>query len=145
MSEDVNASNMESDSQDQPNLVSELSRLGENLGKLVKAAWESDERKTVEKELKSGLDKLNQHINRAVEQTKAEESLTKARETVQDAWTTAHGPQVLREMQAGLVDSLKRFNDEIAKRAEPKAAHEVMVESIEIPPVENQPEHKPTE
>ena len=145
MNNDVKANNMEPDMKDQPSLVTELSRLGENLGKLVRAAWESEERKTVEKELKSGLDKFNQHINRAVEQTKAEENLTKAKETVQDAWTTAHGPQVLREMQAGLVDSLKRLNDEIAKRAEPKAAHEVIVESVPIPPEEDQPYLKPTE
>ena len=145
MSNESKADPAETDKLNQTDLVAELSRLGENLGKLVKAAWKSDERRSVEKELKSGLDKLTQHLNRAIEQTKADENLAKARESVQDAWTTAHGPQVLHEMQAGLVDSLKRLNDEIAKRAETKAAHEVIDAQVSIPPTDEQPVHKPTE
>jgi hypothetical protein len=130
---------------DSDGLASELSRLGENLGKLVRATWESEERKSVEKEIKAGLDKLNQQLNHAIEQTRVEDRLTKVRSTTKSAWETAHGPQVLREMQAGLIDSLKRLNDEIAKRAEYKPAHEVSAELPEVPPATDQPEHKPTE
>lgn len=125
MSENVQPANEDEGKTSQTDLVAELGRLGENLGKLIKAALESEERKTVEKEVRAGLDKFNQQINRAVEQSKAEEGLRKAHETVQDIWHTAHGPQVVREMQAGLVDSLRRLNDEIAKRSASAPAHEV--------------------
>jgi hypothetical protein len=124
MSEDVKPTDSDEGKLSQTDLVAELGRLGENLGRLVKAAWESEERRTVEKEVRAGLDKFNQQIYRAVEQSKAEEGLRKAQDTVQDIWHTAHGPQVVREMQAGLVDSLRRLNDEIAKRSASAPAHE---------------------
>lgn len=107
------------------NLAAELNRLGENLGKLLKSTWESDERKSVERELRTGLEQLSKQINSAVEQTRADPHMKKAKETVKEAWQTAHGPQVLSEMHLGLIDSLKRLNDEIARRSEPKPAHEV--------------------
>ena len=106
-------------------LANELNRLGENLGRLLKASWESDERKSVEREIKSGLEQFNKQINKAVEQTRVDKNLKKARQSVQEAWETAHGPQVLTEMRMGVVDSLRKLNDEIARRAEPKPAQEV--------------------
>ena len=117
----------------QSDLATELNRLGENLGKLLKATWESDERKTVERELKSGLEQLSKQISTAVEQTQADHHVKKARETLKDAWQTAHGPQVLTEMHMGLVDSLKKLNDEVARRAEPKPAHEVNADETAEP------------
>lgn len=112
----------------QTDLASELNRLGENLGKLLKATWESDERKAVERELKSGLEQFSRQVNNAVEQTRADQNVKKAKDTLKEAWQTAHGPQVVSEMHMGLVDSLKKLNDEISKRAEAKPAHEVKTE-----------------
>jgi ElaB/YqjD/DUF883 family membrane-anchored ribosome-binding protein len=122
---------------EQSELVAELNRLGENLGKLLKATWESEERKTVEHELKSGLEQFTKQINTAVEQARTDQNVKKAKETLKEAWHTAHGPQVVSEMHMGLVDSLKKLNDEIAKRAEPKPAHEVKADGVsEKPPAE---------
>lgn len=112
----------------QTDLGAELNRLGENLGKILKATWESEERKAMEKELKSGLEQFSKQINSAMEQTKTDQSVKKAKEALKDAWETAHGPQVLKEMHLGLVDSLKKLNDEIARRSEPKPAQEVKAE-----------------
>jgi hypothetical protein len=106
-------------------LAVELNRLGENLGKLLKVTWESEELKSVERELRSGVDQFSKQINKAIEQTHVEQSVKKAKQTVTETWETAHGPQVLQEMHRGLIDSLHRFNDELAKRAEPKPAQEV--------------------
>ena len=116
----------------QTDLGTELNRLGENLGKILKATWESEERKSMEKELRSGLEQFSKQINSAMEQSRADQSVKKAKESLKGAWETAHGPQVLQEMHLGLVDSLKKLNDEIAKRAEAKPAHEVKAD--EVPP-----------
>lgn len=117
-------------------LANELNRLGENLGKILKSTWASEERKSVERELRSGLEQFNRQINKAIEQTRAEQNIKKARHTVEDMWQTAHGPQVFREMRLGIVDSLHRVNDELAKRAEPKPAQEVKPTE---PPKQTQP------
>ncbi len=111
--------------QPKDDLANELNRLGENIGKMFKTTWESEERRSVERELRTGLEQFTRQINKAIEQTRVEQSMKKARQTVTDAWETAHGPQVLHEMRMGLVDSLHRFNDELAKRAELKPAQEV--------------------
>ncbi|MCL5997112.1 MAG: hypothetical protein M1546_13800 [Chloroflexi bacterium] len=128
-------------------IAAEMNRLGENLGKLFKATLESDERKSIEREIRNGLDQLSKQVNSAIDQARHDQSVRKAKDTIKDAWETAHGPQVLNEMRLGLVDSLKKLNDELARRAEPKPAQEVkanvpaetpvaptVVVSTEIPP-----------
>jgi hypothetical protein len=119
----------------QSGLAAELNRLGENMGKLLKATWESDERKSIERELKSGLDQFNKQINSAVEQARVDQGMQKARSTLKDAWQTAHGPQMVSELHAGLVDSLKRLNDEIARHAEARPAQEAKPDTP-VTPVE---------
>jgi ElaB/YqjD/DUF883 family membrane-anchored ribosome-binding protein len=125
MSETNSQTDQTQSKQSNDELASELNRLGENLGKVLKSPWTSEERKSIERELKSGMDQFTKQINKAVEQTRVDHNVKKARQTVKDAWETAHGPQVLNEMRHGLVDSLRKLNDEIAKRAEPKPAQEV--------------------
>lgn len=98
-----------------PSLDQELRRLGENLAGLLRAAWESDERKAVEREIGEKLEGLNRKINEATERVRLGERL-------QDAWQTMHGPQILREVEAGLAETLRRLNDELSRRAAP--AHE---------------------
>jgi predicted transcriptional regulator len=111
--------------QTQPDIAAELNRLGENLGKLLRATWETDELKSVEREIQKGFDEFNRHINNAIEQARNDQNVKKATDTIKDAWVTAHGPQLVDEMRMGLADSLKRLNDELAKRAEMKPAQEV--------------------
>lgn len=117
----------------QDELVAEMNRLGENLGKLLKAAWDSDERRSVEREIRTGLDQLNKQVEKAAEQARetrerADTPLRKAAGNVKGVWETAHGPQVVNEMRLGLVDSLRKINDELARRAMPKPAQEVKAE-----------------
>src|SRR5512141_3233363 len=101
MSEMKDEQNRDQSKTTQSDLVAELGRLGENLGKLLKASLESDEVKSIERELKTGLDQFSKEINKAVEQAHAEHTVKRARDTFKDAWETAHGPQVLHEMHLG--------------------------------------------
>lgn len=120
-----------SDQQNQPptsSLIAELNRLGENLGQLVKAAWESEERKSIEKELAVGLEQFVKRVNEAVESAHADPTVNKARAKAQEAWQTAHGPQIVAEMRMGVIDTLRKVNEELAHKAAPPAAHEVKPE-----------------
>ena len=100
-------------------LAQELNKLGENLGNLVRALWESEERKTVERELSTNLERLNKRIGEVVEKVRADEVAAGVRRSVKEAWETAHGPQILNEVQAGLADTLRKLNEEIARRIQP--------------------------
>jgi hypothetical protein len=128
----------------QDELVAEMNRLGENLGKLLKAAWDSDERRSVEREIRSGLDQLNKQVDKAAQQAREARERTntplrKAANNVKGVWETAHGPQVVNEMRLGLVDSLRKINDELAKAAMPKPAQEVKAEPAPAEPAPAEP------
>lgn len=97
----------------------ELNKLGENLGNLFRAMWESEERKSIEREVTVNLERLNARMNEAVEKVRADKVATNLKQGVKEAWETAHGPQILSELQAGFTETLRRLNDEIAKRAQP--------------------------
>ncbi|HQV27253.1 MAG TPA: hypothetical protein PLG23_03040 [Thermoflexales bacterium] len=106
-------------------LVAELNRLGENLGKVVRSAWESEERRSIEKELAAGLEQFVKRLNEAVESAQTDPALNKAKTKAKEAWETARGPQIVSEVKTGVVDTLKKINEDLARRAEPAPAHEV--------------------
>ncbi|BCX02614.1 MAG: hypothetical protein KatS3mg053_0552 [Candidatus Roseilinea sp.] len=103
----------------QSSVERELNKLGENLSNLFRAMWESEERKSIERELTANLERLNARVNDAVEKVRADQVATNLKQSVKEAWETAHGPQILNELQAGLTETLRRLNEEIAKRTQP--------------------------
>ncbi|MGQ9814462.1 MAG: hypothetical protein ACUVR3_04835 [Candidatus Roseilinea sp.] len=105
--------------------VQELSRLSENLRALIKSYWESEERKSIERELTRGLEQFSKSINDTLEQLKQDDNLKKAKASVKNAWETAHGPQLVREMRAGALDTLRAINDQLARAATRRPAEEV--------------------
>jgi hypothetical protein len=100
-------------------LEQELTKLGENLGNLVRALWESEERKAIERELSANLERLNKRVCEVVEKMRVSEFATSVRRSIKEAWETAHGPQIMNEVQAGLVDTLRKLNEEIERRIQP--------------------------
>lgn len=114
-----------------PSLEQELRRLGENLANLLRAAWESDERKAIEREISERLEGLNRKLNEATEKMRLSERL-------QDAWQMVHGPQILREVEAGLAETLRRLNEELARRAAP--AHETTAQPSSEPSEQVKPD-----
>jgi predicted transposase YbfD/YdcC len=121
--ENTQHSQTESETQDakeaKNEFVTELNRLGENLGNLFKSMWESEERKSIERELNTGLDQLSKRVNETVEQLRKEAAVENVKKAAKDALETARVPKILNEVQQGMLDSLKKLNEEIAKRAQP--------------------------
>ena len=99
--------------------VTELNRLGENLGNLLKSMWESEERKSIERELNTGLEQLNKRMNETMEQLRKDTAVENVKKAAKDALETARVPKILNEVQQGMLDSLKKLNEEIAKRTQP--------------------------
>ncbi len=128
MSEETNNSNS---SRPQSEFVNELNKLGENLGQLMRSVWESEERKSIEREMTNGVEQLAKHLNLTLDQLKTDATVGNAKKTVKEAWETARGPKIVSEVQQGVIDTLKKVNDELAKRTQP--AHEVKHDD-ETPP-----------
>ena len=119
----------------QSSIERELNKLGENLSNLFRAMWESEEIKSIEREVAANLERLNKRMNEAVEKVRADRVATDIKQGVKEAWETAHGPQILSELQAGLADTLRKLNEEIAKRAQP--AQEVRPDDESAPQTAN--------
>ena len=111
--------------------IQELGKLGENLGALIKAYWESEERKSVEREVTKGLEQFSKSVNETVEQLKRDDNVKKAKESVKNAWETAHGPQLVDEVRSGILDTLRAINTELERSAAQKPAEEVKPETAQ--------------
>lgn len=108
-----------SEQKQQSAIETELNKLGENLSNLMKAIWDSEERKSVEREITENLNQLNQKMDETVNKMKADDTADNFKKSVQNAWETAHGPQILSEIGAGLSETLRKLNEELSKRAKP--------------------------
>ncbi len=108
-----------SEQKQQSAIETELNKLGENLSNLMKAIWDSEERKSVEREITENLNQLNQKMDETVNKMKADDTADNLKKSVQNAWETAHGPQILSEIGAGLSETLRKLNEELSKRAKP--------------------------
>jgi hypothetical protein len=108
-------------------IARELDKLGDNLNNLFRAIWESDERRTMEREITAGLEQVNKSVNEAANKIRADENTDKLKKSVKDAWETARGPQIMHEIETGITNTLAKLNEEISKRAQP--AQEVKPEA----------------
>jgi hypothetical protein len=108
-----------SEQKQQSAIETELNKLGENISNLLRAVWDSDERKSVEREVSANLNQLNQKMDEAVNKVKSDGTSENIKKNVQHAWETARGPQILAELETGLTQTLRKLNDEISKRAQP--------------------------
>lgn len=100
-------------------IETELNKLGENLSNLMKAIWDSEERKSVEREVTENLNQVNKKMDEAVNKMKADGTTDNIKKSVKDAWETARGPQILAEIETGLTETLRKLNEELSKRAQP--------------------------
>ena len=128
------------------NIADELERLGQQLAKTAKAAWESDERKKLQSEITTGVQRFGQEIsdavNKAAESEQAKEFKTRATKMADDVQKT----DVIEEVRKGILVGLEAINRELGKlleRMEPKAgAAEVaapVADAPEVTPDEENP------
>jgi poly-D-alanine transfer protein DltD len=108
-----------SEQKQQSAIETELNKLGENISNLMKAMWDSEERKSVEREVSANLNQLNKKMDEAVNKVKTDGTAENIKKGVKDAWETAHGPQILAELETGLTQTLRKLNEELSKRAQP--------------------------
>lgn len=106
-------------------IIGELNKLGENLAKALRTMWDSEERKSIERELRAGVEQMSRHVNQAVETAKVDEKLKQAGTQVKQAMDSAHLPEMMADLRKGLAEGLKRLNVEVEKFANPKPADEV--------------------
>ncbi len=113
-------------------LRAELNRLGKSFVDVVKVAWESDERRQLEADLKKGLhalaESLEENFKKAGETQQAKELRTKAEETAESVADRLRKSEVAQELGEGLLKGLnalslqlERLTTDLQTRSQPKA------------------------
>lgn len=113
-------------------LRAELNRLGKSFVDVVKVAWESDERRQLEADLKKGLhalaESLEENFKKAGETQQAKELRTKAEETAESVADRLRKSEVAQELGEGLLKGLnalslqlERLTTDLQTRSQSKA------------------------
>ncbi|HEY63256.1 MAG TPA: hypothetical protein G4O02_01675 [Caldilineae bacterium] len=105
-------------------VIEELKRLGQQLGRALKEAWESPERKELEQELKQGLRELGEQVDEVLDVAKerlaSEEIVEQAEEVVE----TVEKSETVQEIRKTLITGLRALNQELNRLLGEKKASE---------------------
>ena len=96
-------------------IVEEFRRLGENLKGTIEAAWESDQRKNLSKEIQEGLRQLSDSIEKAATDIAEKPRVQKLREDVDDIAERVRSGEVGEKARSGLRSALDKINTELEK------------------------------
>ena len=128
-------------SQSSQEVIDELNRLGLKFAEVVHAAWESDERKRLEKEVRAGvvslMNGLERGLRRAGESDQAKDILHKAENMADTMGERIRSSQTSHEMAGGLAKGLHILAQQIDKLAEElqRKAASSSTQSTPTPPV----------
>jgi len=102
-------------------VLDELSRLGVKVAEVVQTAWESDERKRLEKDVKAGVvslvNGLEEGLRRVGKTEQAKEVLNKAEDVADTIGERIRNSQTSHDMASGLAKGLRILADQIDKLA----------------------------
>lgn len=96
-------------------LNDELNALGRNLSNLFKAAWESPERQSLQRELENGLNEASNAINHAANNFSASETGQRLQADVADIRRRVENGELQSQARGDLLNALQKLNTEIQK------------------------------
>jgi len=103
------------------NLVEELNRLGSKFAEVVQVAWESEERKRLEQDVKRGLSSLAANLEEGLkkvgESPQTKEFLNKAEDAVTNVADQVQKSKIAQELGDNLISGLRSLTEQIDKIA----------------------------
>ena len=96
-------------------LHSELEQLGQNLKAALKTAWESEESRKLQAELKSGMAALEVGLRQAAQEVTAGETGQRLKAEVEDLGQRVKSGQVESQLRKDLLSALRTINSELQK------------------------------
>jgi transcriptional/translational regulatory protein YebC/TACO1 len=96
-------------------LADEFRNLGKNLTEVMRAAWESPERKNMQAEIEAGLNDLGKSIDKEISSFRQSPSGQRLKSDVEDLNQRIRSGEVTIRAREELLAALKRANDELQK------------------------------
>lgn len=97
------------------NISEQLNELGKNLREALKTAWESEERRKLQKEIEQGMANLGASLSQAAkdfENSPAGQSLKEDVKDMQERW---HSGEVSSKVRSDVAEALRKVNAELQK------------------------------
>ena len=94
-------------------LGDEFRNLGKNLTEVMRAAWESPERKNMQAEIEAGLDELGKSLNREISSFRQSPTGQRLQADMEDLNQRIRSGEVSTKARSELLAALKRANAEL--------------------------------
>ena len=101
-------------------VAAEFSTLGKNLMTLLQSAWESEERKNLQREIEAGLAELGKTLNQAVSEFKESPAGNRLREEAEGLRARVRSGEVETQIRDDLLAVLRKINVELEKATGPR-------------------------
>ena len=108
-----------SDDKAEGELSDELRELGRNLKSAAKAAWESEESRRLQQELRSGMAALEAGLREAGNEINTGETGQRLRQDVHNFQERVRSGQVETQLRSDLLSALRTVNAELKKASQP--------------------------
>jgi hypothetical protein len=96
-------------------VASEFKDLGENLKSILQNAWESEERKNLQREIESGLANLGKTLEQAAKEFKESEAGQRLKADAEDLHQRIRSGEVETRVRDDLLAALRKVNSELEK------------------------------
>lgn len=99
-------------------VVEELRNLGRQFGETMRAAWNSEERRKFEHEMREGVQTFAQEVDKAFKDVAASDPAQRARSEASELKDKATSADIGQKTQSSLAKGLRWFSDELSKLAD---------------------------
>jgi nucleotide-binding universal stress UspA family protein len=96
-------------------VVEELKQLGQQIGRALKAVWESPERQELEQEVREGLRTLGEQVDEALQVAKERLEAEGIPEQAQRVISSVEKTPVAQEIREALLTGLRALNQELSR------------------------------
>jgi phenylalanyl-tRNA synthetase alpha subunit len=103
---------------EEPDVVADLRDLGQQFAATLRTAWNSEERKQFEHEMREGMQTFASEIDKAFKEVKASEPAKKVKSEAADFKAKADSGDVVQKTRSSLSQGLRWFSEEIARVAD---------------------------
>ena len=103
---------------EEPDVVGDLRSLGQQFGETLRTAWNSEERKEFEREMREGVQTFASEIDKAFQDVKASDGAQKVKSEAADFKAKADSGDVVNKTRASLSQGLRWFSEEMARVAD---------------------------
>ena len=102
-------------------LVDELNRLGRKLMEVVDTAWNSDQRRQIQEEIRTGLNRVAESLESGIKEVSEKEQtmevIGKASDVADDVVEKVRDSEIANEIAAGLATGFRTLGDQLDKIA----------------------------